>query len=357
MTLCLTATPHGKNMNSPEAPEVRLQPTTPIANQSLQPDNGHATVLLHEAVLGLHPREGGVYVDGTFGGGGHTALLLAQRPPVQQVIAIDADVQAGPRASRLETLPGNSGRLHLIHRNFRDLEDIVAGARIDGVLLDLGLSSFQLDEGERGFSFRFDAPLDMRFDQSGGVTAADLVNYRDEADLARILWEYGEEKQSRRIASAIVREREKSPITTTKELASLVDRAVGGRRRSPIHPATRTFQALRIEVNAELDALSEALGAAVNVLSPGGRLVVIAFHSLEDRIVKRFIEAESRTCVCPPDQPVCTCDTVPRLRKVGKPIRPGESEIRVNPRSRSAIMRVAERLDSSGNVAEQGNSE
>ncbi len=360
MTLCLTATPRGKTMNSPEAQELQRQPTTPNTDQSQLPDNGHTTVLLREAVLGLRPRAGGVYVDGTFGGGGHTALLLAQSPPVQQVIAIDADVQAGPRASSLESLPGNSGRVRLIHRNFRELEEIVAEARIqgvDGVLLDLGLSSFQLDEGDRGFSFRFDAPLDMRFDQSSGVTAAELVNYRDEGDLARIFWLYGEEKQSRRIASAIVREREKSPVITTRQLASLIERTVGGRRRSPIHPATRTFQALRIEVNAELDSLSEVLGAAVNVLSAGGRLVVIAFHSLEDRIVKRFIEAESRTCVCPPDQPVCTCDTVPRLRKIGKPIRPAEEEIRVNPRSRSAIMRVAERLDSSGNVAEQGNGE
>jgi len=340
------------------------QPPSPVSSQpqsnAADPHGNHITVLREPAVEALQPTRGGIYVDGTFGGGGHTSLLLEQEPPIGLVLALDADLDAGPRAGRLAELPRNRGRLRLYHRNFRDLQPVVEEAavpRVDGVLLDLGLSSFQLDQGERGFSFRQDAPLDMRFDQTGGVTAAELVNTADASELARILWLFGEEKQSRRIAAAIVREREKAPIRTTGELASLVEQTVGGRRRSPIHPATRTFQALRIEVNAELDALSEVLQAATAVLAPGGRLVVIAFHSLEDRIVKRFIEAESRTCVCPPDQPICTCDTIPRLRRIGKPIRPSEDEMRLNPRSRSAIMRVAERLDRGGNVAHRGSSE
>lgn len=343
---------------------IQLQPDSHDSSSAQRndptPNGKHITVLREAAVEALRPTVGGVYVDGTFGGGGHAQLLLARLPPVGLVIAIDADLDAGPRAHYLGGLPGNSGRLRLFHRNFRDLTSVVdeaAGPPVDGVLLDLGLSSFQLDQGERGFSFRHDAPLDMRFDQTGGSTAAGLVNTADADDLARILWQFGEEKQSRRIAAAIVREREKSPIRTTGELASLVQRTTGGGKRSRIHPATRTFQALRIAVNAELDALADVLQEATGVLVPGGRLVVIAFHSLEDRIVKRFIEAESRTCVCPPDQPICTCDTIPRLRRIGKPIRPTDDEISLNPRSRSAIMRVAERLDRGGNVAHRGSSE
>jgi 16S rRNA (cytosine1402-N4)-methyltransferase len=251
----------------------------------------------------------------------------------------------------------NPDRLVLTHGNFRDLEALVDEAglpEVDGVLLDLGLSSFQLDQEDRGFSFRFDAPLDMRFDITQGVSAADLVNGSDQDELARILWEFGEERQSRRIAAAIVRARADASIRSTGELAQLIERAVGGRRNAPIHPATRTFQALRIAVNDELAALRGVLAAAVNVLRPGGRLAVISFHSLEDRIVKRFIEDEARTCVCPPEQPVCTCDTIPRLAKIGKPIRPSEHEQQSNPRSRSAIMRIAERLDARGAFADQG---
>jgi len=318
------------------------------------------TVLLAEAVAALRPVAGGVYVDGTFGGGGHTARLLAHRPPVASVIAIDADADAGPRASRLAEIPGNERRLTLVHDNFRNLSRILSDAgaeKVDGVLLDLGLSSFQLDEGERGFSFRFDAPLDMRFDQRQDITAATIVNTYDQRDIARLLKIHGEERQAGRIAAAIVRERAERPIETTGHLAGIVERTVGGRRNAPIHPATRTFQALRIVVNGELESLEAGLEAAVAALSPGGRLVVIAFHSLEDRIVKRFLEAQTRTCVCPPDQPVCTCDTVPRMRRIGKPVRPSQEEIRDNPRSRSAIMRIAERLDPDGLPVAQGSSE
>ncbi len=323
------------------------------------PADGHVTVLLHEAVLALNPMAGGIYIDATFGGGGHTAHLLRHEPPVREVVAIDADLDATVRSDRLRTIPGNVDRLRIVHRNFRDLASVVANEGLgpaDGVLLDLGLSSYQLDEDKRGFSFRFDAPLDMRYDQSAGATAGQLVNHESEEELARIFWSLGEERQSRRIASAIVRTREQSPIETTGQLASLIERTVGRRPGSAIHPATRSFQALRIEVNHELDALAEVLPAAVAALAPGGRLVTIAFHSLEDRIVKRFIESQSRTCVCPPAQPVCTCDTIPGLRRIGKPVRASAEEVGANPRSRSAIMRVAERLDANGRVASRGSS-
>jgi 16S rRNA (cytosine1402-N4)-methyltransferase len=315
------------------------------------------TVLLDEAVSALRPIAGGTYVDATFGGGGHSSLLLSWRPPVARVIAIDADRDAESRARTLATRSGDDGRLTFARQNFRDLASILDDLdinQVDGVLFDLGLSSFQLDESARGFSFRADAPLDMRFDQGSGVPASTIVNSLAESDLAEILWRLGEERQSRRIAAAVARARERSPIRTTQELAAIIENAVGGRRGAAIHPATRSFQALRIHVNEELAALSNALLAATGALAPGGRLVVISFHSLENRIVKRFIEAEARTCVCPPDQPVCTCDTIPRLTRIGRPVRPGQPEIDDNPRSRSAIMRVAERLDHTGAVVGQG---
>lgn len=317
-------------------------------------DVGHETVLLHEAVDALHPRRGGVYVDATFGGGGHTSYLLDVQPPVGRVLALDADAAAAERAERVQERLDDASRFSLHHTNFRNLANPVREAGfdlIDGVLFDLGVSSYQFDEGDRGFSFRFDAPLDMRFDRTSGRTAAEVINEDDATELARIFWEYGDERRSRQIASAIVRERDRTAIESTQQLAKLVERSVGGRRGASIHPATRTFQALRIAVNDELAALSDALESSVQVLAPGGRLVVISFHSLEDRIVKRFIEAKARTCVCPPDQPVCTCDTIPALVRIGKPIRPSTTETERNPRSRSAIMRVAERLTPAGELA------
>jgi 16S rRNA (cytosine1402-N4)-methyltransferase len=234
----------------------------------------------------------------------------------------------------------------LVNASFATLREAAARAGmlpLDGVLLDLGFSSFQIDDPSRGFSLRFDGPLDMRFDRSSGPTAADLVNELDERSLADLIWRYGEDRNSRRIAAAIVRARQNAPIKTTARLAAIVERASGG-HRGKIHPATRTFQALRIATNDELNVLETALDAAVASLAPGGRLAVISFHSLEDRIAKQFITAASATCVCPPEQPVCTCNTVPTLRPVGKPAKPTEVEIEQNPRSRSAIMRVAERL-------------
>lgn len=303
----------------------------------------HITVLLEEAVDALQPKAGGTYIDGTFGGGGHSSLIL-ERAPEATLYAIDADPDAIARAEKLrETHRG----LIPVHDNFRNLAGIVAEHEIspvDGVLLDLGLSSFQLDQAERGFAFRFDGPLDMRFDNTQGESAADIVNYADEFDLADIIWRYGEEKQSRRIARTIIERRKTKPFESTSDLAAVIENAVGGRRGKSIHPATKSFQALRIKVNEELSALEEVLNAAVDALAPGGRLVVISFHSLEDRIVKQFMAHESATCICPPDVPVCVCHHSPRLKRIGKPIKPSNHEQDINTRSRSAIMRVAERI-------------
>ncbi|HEU4804662.1 MAG TPA: 16S rRNA (cytosine(1402)-N(4))-methyltransferase RsmH, partial [Nitrobacter sp.] len=261
------------------------------------------------------------------------------------VIAFDRDLAAIERGKLVQAEVG-ADRLTVIHDNFSALParlDELGIDRIDGLLLDLGLSSCQLDDPERGFAFRFDGPLDMRFDQSGGATVADLIATADEAELADLIWRYGDERRSRQIARTIVAERERRPIETTGRLAEIVVRVVG-RGKSGTHPATRTFQALRIAVNQELDALEEALSAAVARLNTGGRLVVISFHSLEDRLVKQFIAREASTCICPPEQPICTCDTTARLRRVGPSRRPSPTEQSSNPRSRSAVMRVAERL-------------
>ncbi len=302
----------------------------------------HQPVLWDEAVDALQPQPGGRYADGTFGGGGHTQLLLGRSAPDGRVIAFDLDPAAIARGEAL-LMPE---RLILVHDSFATLREAARAADmlpLDGVLLDLGFSSFQIDDAERGFSLRLDGPLDMRFDTTSGPTAADLVNQLDEQSLADIIWRYGEDRNSRRIAAAIVREREHQPIETTAQLAAIVAKASGG-TRGKIHPATRTFQAFRIATNDELETLSRTLDAAAAALIPGGRLAVISFHSLEDRIVKQWIARESATCVCPPEQPVCTCQTIPTLKPVGKPIKPSDEEIERNPRSRSAIMRVAERL-------------
>lgn len=311
-------------------------------------DGGHFSVLLHEAVSALNPKAGGIYLDGTFGGGGHSRALLTVEPAIGQLWVVDVDPGAILRAEALAA--ETAGRVHPVHGNFGDLAALASAhaiPKLNGILLDLGVSSFQLDEGERGFSFRYDAPLDMRFDPSQGISASDVVNGWDEADLAAIIWRYGEDRQSRAIARAIVAAREVVPISTTARLAAIVSDALGGRRGKSTHPATKTFQALRIAVNDELEVLPRALEAAIDLLAPGGRLVVISFHSLEDRIVKQFIERESVTCICPPEQPVCTCNHQPRLRRIGKPVKPSDTELDANARSRSAIMRVAERLPAS----------
>ncbi|MFN2186586.1 MAG: 16S rRNA (cytosine(1402)-N(4))-methyltransferase RsmH, partial [Anaerolineae bacterium] len=284
---------------------------------------------------------GGWYIDATLGAGGHAkGILLASRPD-GRLLGLDADPDALLHASKV--LEPFGDRVTLRVANFRQL-GAVAGAldirEVDGILMDLGLSSRQLDEAERGFSFAQDGPLDMRMDRSRRESAADLVNTLSEAELSDILWQYGEERHSRRIARAIVAAR---PLVTTGQLADLVARTVG--RREKIHPATRTFQALRIAVNEELEALSEALPEARDLLRPGGRLAVIAFHSLEDRLVKEFYRQEARACICPPELPVCVCQHQATLRVLtSKPVRPSAEETVRNPRSRSARLRVAERL-------------
>jgi 16S rRNA (cytosine1402-N4)-methyltransferase len=243
------------------------------------------------------------------------------------------------------------GRARLVQSNFSRLDEVARSEGYepaDGVLLDLGVSSMQLDTPERGFSFRADGPLDMRLDPRGGETASDLVNSLPEGELADLIYKYGEEPASRRIARRIVEARERNPIETTSQLEEIVYRALGGkvagRTRSPIHPATKTFQALRIAVNRELEVLEEGLKAAVNVLKPGGRLAVISFHSLEDRAVKLFIRQEQKGCICPPEYPQCVCGRVPTLKAVNsKPVEAGAEEQKRNPRSRSARLRVAER--------------
>jgi 16S rRNA (cytosine1402-N4)-methyltransferase len=309
---------------------------------------GHRPVLLAQTIALLAPHPGGRYLDGTFGGGGHTRAILDASAPDGRVLALDADPEAILRARPLLDDPRYGDRLVIVQENFANLADAARAhgfAPLDGILLDLGLSSFQLDTPERGFSFRFDAPLDMRFDPDRGPSAADLVNTLDPESLANLIWRLGEEPKSRAIARAIERERAREPISTTARLAEIVAAACGGRRGRDTHPATRTFQALRIAVNDELAVLERALDGALSVLAPGGRLAVIAFHSLEDRIVKQFIARESAQCLCPPGTPICICGHRPRLAKITrKPVMPDATEQAENPRSRSAVMRVAERL-------------
>ncbi len=306
----------------------------------------HIPVLLHEVIDALSPVSGARYIDGTFGGGGHTRAILERSAPDGRVLAFDRDREAILRGEALAALPAFQGRLQLAHASFADLERVATErgfALVNGILLDLGLSSFQMDDGARGFAFSHDGALDMRFDQTTGESALDVVNTWTESEIANALWQFGEEQKSRRIARAIVAEREQNPIETTTQLAALVEQAVGGRRGAPVHPATKTFQALRIAVNDELDALRDVLPQAVRLLAPGGVLAVISFHSLEDRIVKQFFRHEAANCICPPELPVCTCGHLPTLNTPSKAIRPGKEEIVDNPRSRSAVLRVAVR--------------
>ncbi len=307
----------------------------------------HTTVLLEETVEAVLPRDGGRYIDCTLGGAGHSERLLERSAPDGLLLAFDQDTSAIEHAK--QKLQAYEGRVQFVHANFRHIEE-EASARnfteVDGVLFDLGVSSPQFDEGERGFSYRFDAPLDMRMDIRQTLTAADIVNKYSEAELARIFFQYGEEKFSRAIARLIVRRREERPIDSTGELADLVKAAIPApARRSGPHPARRVFQALRIAVNDELGALEEALQGAFQVLKPGGRMAVITFHSLEDRIVKHAFQALAQGCICPPDFPVCRCGNVPKAKLVTrKPVVPSAQEVADNPRSRSAKLRVVEKL-------------
>ncbi|HSO26904.1 MAG TPA: 16S rRNA (cytosine(1402)-N(4))-methyltransferase RsmH [Anaerolineales bacterium] len=300
----------------------------------------HRPVLYHEIIHALQPRRGGRYVDGTVGAGGHAWGVLQASAPDGILLGLDVDPQALELAG--QRLAEFGERAILIQASYETLQaqlERLEWQTVEGVLLDLGLSSMQLDTAERGFSFRIDAPLDMRFDPRNPVSAADLVNQLPERELADLIYRYGEERRSRQVAHAIVQAR---PLHTTQELAQVVTRVVRGEPGQ--HPATRTFQALRIAVNRELEAVEAVLPQAVAALAPGGRLAVIAFHSLEDRIVKQFMRRESRDCICPPRQPVCTCGHTATLIEVTRrPIRPAESEVSENPRARSAVLRIAEK--------------
>jgi 16S rRNA (cytosine1402-N4)-methyltransferase len=309
---------------------------------------GHLPVMPDEVLETLAPAPGSLQIDATVGGGGHTERILEAASPDGRVLGLDADGAAVERVARRLSRFGD--RLVLRQANFRELGAVAPEAgfgAVDGMLFDLGLSSYQLADRDRGFGFRAGGPLDMRFDTGRGVPAADLVNGLDASELIALFRRYGEEPSAGRIARAIVRARETAPIRTAEELAELIERELPsprpGRRR--IHPATRVFQALRIAVNEELDALEDALAVAVDLLLPGGRLVVLSYHSLEDRIVKRFMAAERKGCICLPQAPVCICGRQPRLRLVTKPsLVPTDAEIAANPRARSARLRAAERL-------------
>lgn len=302
----------------------------------------HIPVLLKEMVEALAVQPGGRYIDGTIGAGGHAAAILEQSSPGGQLIGIDADPEAIKIAgARLEAY---SGSILLINENFVNLQAICIKYGffpVHGIFFDLGLSSLQLNGSGRGFSFQHDAPLDMRLSPQQAVTAADIVNTYSETELVYVIKTYGEESHSRRIARYIIQER---PIKTTLQLAQVIERAVRG-RRGRLHPATKTFQALRIAVNHELGHLEAVLKQAIDLLGFGGRLVVISYHSLEDRIVKQFMQREARDCICPPSTPICICGHKASLRLITRRVvTPSPAEVQLNPRSRSAKLRTAERI-------------
>lgn len=302
----------------------------------------HIPVLLEETIQGLDIKPDGIYIDGTCGGGGHSEQI-AKRLSSGRLLGIDRDPDAVKAASA--RLAGYNAKV--ICGNYSDIKEIAASENIssaDGILLDLGVSSYQLDTAERGFSYRLDAPLDMRMSKEGR-TAADLVNELSEEELSRIFFEYGEEKFSRRIASEIVKQRDIRPIETTGELAEIVGRSVPAKFKREKNPCKKTFQALRIAVNCEFDHLNEGLDRAFELLNTGGRLCVITFHSLEDRIVKQRFASFCKGCICPPDFPQCVCGRTPQGRLVNrKPTGPSEEELAANIRSRSAKLRIIEKI-------------
>jgi 16S rRNA (cytosine1402-N4)-methyltransferase len=307
----------------------------------------HEPVLLREILESLNLKPGGIYVDGTVGGGGHARGILGATAPGGILVGIDRDDDALAEARRV--LEPFGERKLLVKGNYADMKEILARlgiAGVDGIVLDLGVSSHQIETGERGFSFTQPAPLDMRMDRDEPLTAREIVNKADPRELKRILRLYGEELQAGRIARAIAEKRKAGPIETTDELAGIIVAAMPAHmRHGRIHPATRTFQALRIAVNDELTSVARGLASGIESLKEGGRLSVISFHSLEDRMVKDIFRDASRGCTCPPDLPVCACGVKPRLRVITrKPVRPGRDEVDRNPRARSAKLRTAERI-------------
>ena len=308
----------------------------------------HITVLLSESVDALEPERGGIFVDCTAGGGGHSELILQRLPKGSKLISLDRDDRAIERCrQRLEKYGEMSQVVKTNYSEIADVLDELGIDKIDGVLWDLGVSSVQLDERERGFSYSQDAPLDMRMDRSSGITAADVVNTYSESELCRIIRDWGEEKFFARIASAIVKRRQEKPIETTVELADTITNAIpaGARKKENQHPAKRTFQAIRIEVNDELNIIEPAIRNAVSRLAPGGRAAVITFHSLEDRITKQTFKNLEKPCTCPSDFPVCVCGKKPEIKLITrKPTIPSDEELEFNPRARSAKLRVAEKI-------------
>jgi len=306
----------------------------------------HTPVLVEEVMEGLKCHSGGVFVDGTLGGGGHARRILEAIGPTGLLIGLDKDEEAIRESRRV--LAPFGGAAILRKADFSTIPCVLSSlgiSEVSGIILDLGVSSHQLNEGERGFSFNADHFLDMRMDQEQKTTAYDFVNQASEEELRQVIWKYGEEKMARRIARHIVRARAKEPVRTTLSLANIVLRACPSPKTRRIHPATRTFQAIRIRVNDELSNLESAITSAVDSLRPGGRFCVISFHSLEDRIVKNTFRSLAKTCVCPPSLPVCTCQWHKKVNVLtAKPILPQEEEIDANPRARSARLRVAEKV-------------
>lgn len=310
---------------------------------SMQPAFQHVSVLLNEALNGLNVRPDGLYVDGTFGRGGHSRAILDKLGDSGRLIAFDKD----PEAIRVgEQLAAEDGRFVVVSRSFagmaEELRQRGESGKVDGVLLDLGVSSPQLDDPERGFSFLNDGPLDMRMDPTQGQSAAEWINSASETDIATVLFEYGEERFSRRMAKAVVMRRAEKPFTRTADLAEVIKQANPAWEKHK-HPATRAFQGIRIFINRELDDLSLGLKAALEILAPGGRLVVISFHSLEDRLVKQFMRLEAKGAPIPRGLPVRESDIAVSVNLVGKAIKPSADEIALNPRSRSAVLRIAEK--------------
>lgn len=307
----------------------------------------HKSVLAQECMEGLHIRPQGIYMDATTGGGGHSLGIVQRLGEGGRLICIDRDDDALQAAGK--RLEPYREKITFVKSNFSDIAAVAKDlgiSQVDGILFDLGVSSYQLDAMERGFSYMNDAPLDMRMDRSQSFTAGDVVNGYSQEELKRILWDYGEERYSGRIAAAICRRREEKPIQSTVELAEIIRGAMPPQAlREKQHPAKRSFQAIRIEVNGELRAVEQAVQDSVDLLAPGGRLAVISFHSLEDRIVKNIFAQQAKGCICPPEFPVCVCGKKPLVKLVTrKPIVSGPAELEENPRARSAKLRVAEKL-------------
>ena len=307
----------------------------------------HVSVMPEETIRGLLTDLSGIYVDCTLGGAGHSGRIAEQLTENGRIIGIDQDAEAIEAAGR--HLAGSRCRVDIVHDNFRNLDAILeaqGAPLVDGVLFDLGVSSHQIDDAERGFSYMQDAPLDMRMDPNGLLTAEDIINDWEEDELNRIFHEYGEERWSKRIAQFIVEARSEKRIETTGELVDIICRAIpkAVRRAAGGHPAKRVFQAVRITVNDELGILEKSFRAAVKHLKPGGRIAIITFHSLEDRIAKNTLRELARGCICPPELPVCVCNHKPEIKQIGKAVQPGKDEMAENPRSRSAKLRIAEKL-------------